>query len=372
VFLKRFSGAAVGLLVVIVLLTQALVGIIHEKRLEKKIESVIHDALSTEPGTSFDNVAHRYNDGKLEILADITAPKVFSPDKVHRIQDRLNAEIGVNTNLIVRCGLSHNISATGCSNLVATKSLEGGFLQSKLAPGMQVLQMAEQALREMLIDRSDVFLEYVDLLQFPSGPVILAGVQSSRTPIPFEVQQFERVIQERLDNPRLHLLMRCNKQLDVTAKGRILYGWSHFGMRALDQQELQHRMEAEARAAIEAIPDMFATNVDARRFQDDWSVRAEVVGDRVLTAPEVSRMEQRISKALRLQVRLFVWSRAELMVTRDGLSSLQDFTRRSIESAQTAGDRNGGSGTPEIGEGIIKRRIPPPSFRHPIEPGPAP
>jgi hypothetical protein len=110
----------------------------------------------------------------------------------------------------------------------------------------------------------------------------------------------------------------------LSSKGRVLFGEAHFGTPSPQQQKTQHKIETAARNEITRIPGMFPTSIDAVFKDGNWLVRAEVAGQRVLTPAEVNAIEKNISKAVLQEVTLAVWSRAELMVTKEKFSPVDN------------------------------------------------
>ena len=76
-------------------------------------------------------------------------------------------------------------------------------------------------------------LDDVNMVRLPSGPVVLATFEGPRALIPFEVKEFQDFIRKRLHKQSICLLARCLTTVDVDERGRILYGWSHFGKQTL-------------------------------------------------------------------------------------------------------------------------------------------
>jgi hypothetical protein len=148
--------------------------------------------------------------------------------------------------------------------------------------------------------------------------------------IPHEVGEFEKRIQERLNNHDIRLLVRCNDLVDVTSKGHVLYGQAHFGKLSPDELDLQKRIEKTTKTQIELIANMFATSVDAMLQGGEWFVRAEVVGPKMISPKQVRGIEKDVSRIVRHQVNIYVWCRSELMVTKNQYSSVEDFTKEII------------------------------------------
>ncbi|RJR44153.1 MAG: DUF389 domain-containing protein [Deltaproteobacteria bacterium] len=330
-FTRRFGVAAVGFLLVTALLTQTLVRIVRERYLSHDLKGILSAQFSQFPSTSLSEEIHRVYQGRLYVLATVRTPRVISPDKVKAIQETLTETLKRPTELIVRALLAKDVSATGSTSQVTAQNLDGFFLSGLVAPEVLRSQQAEQALRELLLLRPDILLQEVDLLQFPCGPVILATLQGSRIMIPAEVQELEKRMQERLQDPQIRLLTRCLTTVDVDARGRILYAWSHFGSNSPEDYALQERVEKEVRAALQKYPDLFITNVDALASGEEWAVRVEAVGTRVLGVRELAQMEKSVSQKVHRPTKIYLWFRSEVMVTREGLSSVEDFTRKRLQ-----------------------------------------
>ena len=337
---RSFGLALVGFILVGAYLTYALVKIVQERRLNSAVSAVISSEFSQLPATSLSGLIHRIYQGKLYVLASVRTPKVIPPDRVKSTQEALTRDVRMPTELIVRCILARDISATGSTSQVTAQNLDGFFLTQKLAPDVLKVQDAEQVLREMLTLRPDLNLLDVDLLNFPRGQVILATIQGSRVLIPLEVQKFQKTIQERLNDPQIQLLVRCTSTVDVDDKGRVLYGWAHLGTQTPEEQDTLRRIEAAVREEFKKFGDVFATNVDAAPQENFWGVRIEAVGARVMSVREVALLEKTVSRRVEKPVKIYLWSRPEVMATPEGYSSLEEFTRKrlheEVEAAEPA------------------------------------
>ncbi len=335
-FARRFGVAGLGFLLVAGILTHALVRIVKTRYLTSSIKQIISSELSQLPTTAMFRMIHHLRGGKLYILATVRTPRVIPPDRVKIIRETLTNQLGWPTELIVRCVLTKDISATGSTSEVTAENLDGAFLTTKVAPGVWRVQVAEQALREKLEARPELDLLEVDLLQFPRGPEILATFQGPRVLIPEEIQELEKAMQDRLGDASVHLLARCLTTSEVDTRGRILYGWSHFGTPSVVEKDLAQAIDAAVKQEFNRFPDLFLTNVDAAPRDDAWAVRVEAVGARVISAKEVARMENTVSRKVSQAVKIYLWSRAEAMVTREGYSSLEEYTRQRLQNQEEA------------------------------------
>jgi len=253
------------------------------------------------------------------------------------MQDKLDKRLDLHSNLIMRCQVTKNISSTGSASGVVGRNLDGEFISTKLNPRVKRLQIAEQVLREMFEEHRGLHLDLdnLDLVDLPHSAILIASIQSSRTLTPLEVERLEMAIQKRLGDKEVRLLIRSDDLVDVTSKGRILYGRAHFGNLSDRDKIAQEDLERNVKTEITRFKDMFATNVDAVRKGDGWSVRAEVVGPRVFRPSEVKLIEKKVSKATGRAVTVHLWCRVELMVDRNHFISIEDFTKKLVEKRLT-------------------------------------
>ena len=332
--LKRLSGPAIGLIFVTVLLTHALVGIVGERRTTKAIEGIIQKELSTEPATFIEKVIYKREGDRLDILANVTTPRVLSPGKIKEVQNKLNHRLALKTNLIMRCHITKDISSTGSASGVVGRNLDGQFITTELHPRVKRLQIGEQVLREILEGYPGLSFDTLDLVQLGKEPILIARIHGSRTLIPFEVSQFQEAVRKRLGDTQVRLMIRSDNIVDVTSKGRILYGGAHFNDYSPDEKALQGRLERDVRDQIMQIKDMHAPNADAVRRNGKWSVRAEVVGPRVLGPSEIKSIGKKVSRTTNQDVTVHAWCRVELIVTEDHSTSIEGFTKELVEKRQ--------------------------------------
>jgi len=330
--LKRFLAPVIGLILVTVLLTNALIGIIAKNETTKAIKVILDKELSSERGACVENVIYDNKASGVDILAYVTTPRVLSPKKIERMQNILDKKLDAHAHLIMRCFITKDISSTGSTSGIVARNLDGEFITSKLHPNVKRIQIAEQVLREMLENYRGLYLDLdnLDLVELPNGAVVVASIQSGRTLTPMEVSRFEKAIQKRLGDENVRLLIRSDDLTDVSSKGRVLYGKAHFGELSKEEKIIGETLENETRSEVKRIQNMFAPNVDAIPSGDMWSVRAEVVGPRVIQPAEVRLIEKRLGRSTGKKVDVHVWSRVELVVTGSNYIPVEEFTKEQV------------------------------------------
>lgn len=328
---RRFAVPVIGLLLVTGLLTSHLLRVVNTLRTSRAITRVLDDELSREPNTVLVNVEFSRNAQAVEVLSTVRTPRVMAPERVKRIQEALAGRLGEPVRLFMRCGLTKDVTATGSTNLRPYLSLNGKVTEHPLAPEMQLLQQAEQVAREVVATRPDIVLQDVEMVAFPSGPVLLASIQSASRPSSAAVARVEALLRERLAESRVRVVVRVADSVDITSKGQILFGEAHFGEVTADEASRRQAVEEAVRDAIQDIPDLFVTAIDAVRHPPGWAVRAEVFSPRVPAPSDIRGVEARARTVLGDPVEISLRSHTELVVTAAGYRAVGDMRRTEKE-----------------------------------------
>jgi len=114
---------------------------------------------------------------------------------------------------------------------------------------------------------------------------------------------------------RVRVVIRVAESVDITSKGRILFGEAHFRAMSEDEAHRRSTVEETARTNLEGLPNTFVTAIDAVPGEVGWTVRAEVVGPHVPAPRDVHDVEERTAKAIAEPVDLAVRARTDVLVT---------------------------------------------------------
>jgi len=315
---RRFAAALVGLVLVTGLLTSYLYGLVRNLRIESAINGVLDEALAQEPNTALVKVEFSRGDGGVDVISTVNTPRVLDPERVARMEEKLRERLGEPVRLFMRCSVTKDVSATGSTNIRPYLNLDGKVTVAPLTSSMRLLQQAEQVTREVASTRPNLHVIDVQIVELESRPVVVISIESTREPKPQDVARFEKLLQDRLGEAKLRVVVRRNTTTDLTSKGSILLGEAHFGAATPEEETRRAEAEQAVRSNLEAIPNMFSQAVDAVFRDGGWTVRAEVVGPRMLTPAEVRAVEVRSAKAVGAPVALIVWARTELQVTGQG------------------------------------------------------
>lgn len=311
---RRFAPAAIGLVLVTALLTKYLVGMVSNIHTRRAITAVLDRELAHEPSTALSNVDFSRDKDGVDVLAEVRTPHVPVPGRVNEIQDALASRLGEPVHLFMRCTLTKDVTATGSTTLRPYLSLNGEVTTAPISPDMRLLQQAEQVAREVVATRPNIILKDVQLVKFPTGPVLVVSIETARPPNPDRVALFEAHLRERLGEQGARVVVRVAETVDVTSKGRVLFGEAHFAA-SEDEAQRQRTVEETVRRSLRSLPNTFVTAVDAVRGESGWAVRADVSAPRVLAPNEVQGVEESTAKAVGAPVDLTVRARTDVLVT---------------------------------------------------------
>jgi uncharacterized hydrophobic protein (TIGR00271 family) len=312
---RRFSVAALGLVLITGLLSYYLYGMVRDLRTQRIITATLDHELAEEPSTALIGVQFDRSRAGLQVLSSVGAPRVMKPETVRRIQDALAAELGEPVTLYMRCTITKDVTATGSASLRPYLSLNGRVVEAPMAPEMKLLQQAEQVAREVAESLPGVVLLDTELVRAPSGPVFVVSIETPRDPSPARIAEFETRVHERIGISAVRVVVRRIDSTDTTSKGRILFGAAHFGDDSEEVRARRSQVEGAVRTSLERLPQIFVTAIDAVSGGRGWVVRAQVVGARMPTPAEVRQVEKDAAKQLNEPVAVSLLARMELVVT---------------------------------------------------------
>jgi uncharacterized hydrophobic protein (TIGR00271 family) len=323
VLIRRFSAAIISLVLVTALLSSYLVGLVRKLRIQTNITTVLDEALAKEPNTALVKVEFSQSRDGYDVIATVETPRVVEPASVKKMEDSLLQRLDKPVRLFMRCSVTKDVSATGSTNIRPYLNLDGKVTEAQVSPSMRLLQQAEQVAREVASTRPALQFLGVELVELASRPVVIVAIQSPHEPTAEGIAKFEKMMQDRLHETNLRVVIRRTTTTDLSSKGPILFGEAHLGVTTPEGEQQQARAETTVRAGIEAIQNCFAPGVDAVFHEGSWSVRAEVVSPRVLTPQEVRAIEKRSAETIGAPVSLTIWPHTEkLQITGSGYGVL--------------------------------------------------
>ena len=317
----RFPVAVISLTLVAIGLIGYLFTLIDDLRVNRVVNSVLDEQLAQLPNTALTSVELNPTTEGVSIIASVDTPQVLEPQRVKVLEEQLSARLGKPVQLFMRCKVTKDISATGSTNIRPYLNLDGKVSHVQLTPSMALLQQAEQIAREALADLDHMHLDDISLVELDSGPVLVMSIQSPRQPSAERVENFQKFLQERLQNSKIRVDIRRISTSEVSAKGPVILGAAHYGALDEGQRQIQAQIESLLTRLITDKPHFYVQAIDAALAGESWIVRGLVAGSNVLSPADIKALQGAVKSELNQQVDLKILSRVELEVGEEGYQS---------------------------------------------------
>jgi len=283
-FIRRFAWATLAFLVLIVVLSNALMKMIQTRKLDRAIKEVLTVELANLSYASLDSQIHKTQNNEVYVLASVRAPRIIPPDEVGKIQDELFRRLEKPINLIVRTTIARDMSAAGSTSQVVEQNLDGNFMNVKISDKEMVIKSAEQVLWEQLASRPDLKFVSVDYGRASRGKVILAAVEGISPPTAEEIRKIEHLVQERVQDPALSLIVRFTPSILLDRYGQGLYGWSYTGEITPEKEKLTRDIQAAVNQVFQThYPDVYPVRLYYNLLGNTWKILVEAAGTGTLS-----------------------------------------------------------------------------------------
>ena len=335
-FARRFGLPILAFVLISGFLGHSLVQIYQERWLTKTIKTTLTEATSRIPATYLDRVNHYSEGNTVHVLANVHTPTFLTTNQVTIMQNQLSERIGKHAELITRCIISNNISALGSVKNVITNNLDGTFVKSSENKTLNDIATTEQIIREHFAADQSFALIRVEQLSINQRKIMLAHVMGFRQFIPREIEELENRIREATDENTIELFFSSYLKTLNNEQGSIRYGWilGKQGTPEILKHIRQVRKDLATTFANDKTYEL--VNINATHLDGKLHFLLEIVGPEIYPRQSVTALESRLSQTYSEQIKLYAWSRIEIVQTAEGALSLmelqQSFSERQREN----------------------------------------
>ncbi|MDQ7826013.1 MAG: TIGR00341 family protein [Candidatus Eremiobacteraeota bacterium] len=202
-FLKRFAISFIALAIAAIFMTGTLAGLIEERKLSRKIESVLSAEIHSSLGAQLSQTTIRKRGAAMEVIATVLTPQEFKPSQVARFESRLRKVVNPSVNLIVRSLISKDADRSG---IVFIDEKERERL-ARTSEQTLLLTQTSQILEESLKKVSGAQLDEVRVDAENGDLTVIAAVDTPAVIAPSQVKEMEQSLGESLKKP-VHLMVR--------------------------------------------------------------------------------------------------------------------------------------------------------------------
>ncbi|MEA3413535.1 MAG: TIGR00341 family protein [Pseudomonadota bacterium] len=345
---RRFGVAAVGFVVVAVLLSGELLKMFDANRLEKQLSLALQDELADQRISDIDNLLIERQENGILVLAHVNGPAIIEPSTVKKIQTNLEDVVLEPVELFVRTNVTHDVSASGSIHQAVAESLDGFFVPAKsLDPRIAVLQTAEQILREHLEQKIGMHLENLEV--YPTGEVLtlVAEISGARELGEQEILIIENQIGSAIPELPLQLIVRheTSRLRDKFGNVRVEFSQPVYSAETIE-------IEARVRDFLTSWTGTKGFRVHASsmtRLDDAYHFLIELKGPSLFSDNDYAQLKGDLKEVFDFPLEIYVRSELETVLGPEGKVSLPDLlddyrrrnrdayreeTRRLIEEAR--------------------------------------
>lgn len=210
---------------------------------------------------------------------------------------------------------------------VITPQLDGTFVKSSKNETLNDVAVAEQIIREHLVNNGGMMLLRVEPLAFGDRKIMLAHVVGMREPSTEEIAQLEASLREQTGEAAYALAFSTfHKTLNDT-DGLIRYGWIPGKQATPAIRERIRDIRADLEAEFAADDLFLLVNISATQLDGKLHLLLEIVGPDVYPRQQVDALHARLTEKYAEPIALYAWSRIEVVHAPQGSMSFAQVQR---------------------------------------------
>lgn len=319
---RRFGVAVSGFLVVAGFLGVELYQMMDRRFLRDNVGKALRAEIADYRVSNVSELFIERRDGQVFVLAEVEAPRVISPARVGRLQDRLRKRTREPVELFVRTAITHDVSAEGSIELGTMEKLDGYYPLDRVSTTTEIVQQSEQALREFLEGEEGIYLQDIEIFEVDGNFAVLAEVTGFRALAPDEIGAAEDLVRARLSDKSVNLVVQQETSVLIDRYGRFRSDFSRYEGYDAEKEALFVKAIAVSEAWL-AESDFDLESISTVVVEDAVHLLFEVVGPRLFI--DLDLVDLKGSLAVQgSPAKVFVRSRLESLVGDEEFRSFED------------------------------------------------
>lgn len=211
--IRRLGISFVILLLATAFVTQTLITIINERKLDNQIRTVLTEQLNTYAGARLSDIKWSQSQTALDIRAVVITPQEFDPQRVASLQNALQAKVNPNSQLIVRSVISKDADQNG-PVFVSAEELQK---RSKVSQEEEYMNRVSLIISEQLKSVTGTQVSSVTKEVVEGIPEITASVRTYQAITPSEVLSIQQKLNDEVDDS-IKLIIRSTVTKDADSQ----------------------------------------------------------------------------------------------------------------------------------------------------------
>jgi uncharacterized hydrophobic protein (TIGR00271 family) len=211
--IRRLGISFIILFLAAAFVTQTLITIINERKLDDQIRAVLTEQLNTYAGARLSDIKWSQSQTALDIRAVVITPQEFDPQRVASLQDALQAKVSPNSQLIVRSVISKDADQNG-PVFISAEELQK---RSKVTQEEEYMNRVSLIVSEQLKSVTGAQVSSVTKEVVEGIPEITASVRTYQAVTPSEVLTIQQQLNDEVDKS-IKLIIRSTVTRDADAQ----------------------------------------------------------------------------------------------------------------------------------------------------------
>lgn len=331
---RKFGWATISFIIVTALLTKSLYDIIEYKRTKSAINEILTEKFSHLPATELKNVIHQEKDGKFYVLAHTYAAIDIRPSKVKMMEEELKSELKAPVELFVRRNVFRDISASGSVARGPKDTLDGLIVSQVVDPRARLLKLTRQIIYEYMETELGYLVQKINLITLSGKSHIFATIFGLRDISPEEIQRLEAKVRQRTGDNTVDITFRQINGNLFNRLGKIYHEWFDFQALTPEKEVFYNNINDFLKVEFEN-GEYFLTNIDLSIREGIYYVLVELTGPKLYSRAEWVELRKKLVKITGNQLKLYVRSMPELVLTESGYTSFNKMQDNLMKQAET-------------------------------------
>ena len=323
---RQFGPTVVVFVVIAVILSNSLLRIARDRKVQQVITQTLEEQLSTSHRASLDQLEHRLTPRGIQVLATVRTQRTVSPGWVAMIEETMGERLESPVDLVVRSVRSRDVCALGSSLQAVRPKLDGTFLVKPANDFEDRELLASQVIRETYEREPGFELTRIEYGNRLGTGVVVAYVDAIRNIAAYEVQDLELTLRERLNDPELRFYLRTSAAQLRDRSGSLHVEWTNQSEAPEEQRARIPELKPIVLQTVNKQADLKAIEAHFNWIGDHWKVLVEVIGPGEMTPEGIADIE----KLLPESVELLFWRRADYVATKDGYTTYDALVERGL------------------------------------------
>lgn len=195
-------------------MTQTLIKVVSDRKLDKNIRLVLTEQLDNFAGARLSDIKFDKSGTGLQVMATVITPQEFEPSKVAQLESTLKSNIDPTTRLIVRSVVSKDSDSNGPVFL----SQQDLVRRQQINDETSFLNMVSQIISQSITAVSGAQVTDVSITEQDGLSHVTVTVRTPHAITPAEVQFMEQYLRDEVDQ-QIELVVRSVITTDADANG---------------------------------------------------------------------------------------------------------------------------------------------------------